>query len=213
MSRIAPRNGDIEIFLATLVPERLRFSVYTLWAGANWRPSMTTSGKKLSFEELFAQKARDIERFLRFRLKNPEDARDLSQEAFLRLLRLDDTDFIQRPDQYLLRIAANLAYEHRLLESKTVRIDLENTDELAGDVNTHPDNTVERERHVADLEKVLETLPANVRCALVWHRRDGLTYQEIAQRLGVSSSMVKKYLQQGVARCRAGMQEITNELN
>ncbi|MEL6302458.1 MAG: RNA polymerase sigma factor [Pseudomonadota bacterium] len=174
---------------------------------------MSENVEKPSVEELFERQSRDIERFLRFRLRNPEDARDLSQEAFLRLLRLDDTAFIQRPDQYLLRIAANLAYEHRLREKKAVNVDLDDTDELAGDSATHPDNTVERERQIARLEDALETLPTNVRNALIWHRRDGLTYQEIAKRLGVSPSMIKKYLQQGVARCRAGMQEVANELN
>ena len=38
--------------------------------------------------------------------------------------------------------------------------------------------------------------------ALILQYRYGLTYQEIADRLGVSSNMVKKYLAQGLGHCR-----------
>jgi RNA polymerase sigma-70 factor (ECF subfamily) len=36
----------------------------------------------------------------------------------------------------------------------------------------------------------------------VLHRRDGLTYDEIAERLNISASMVKKYLSAGIRHCR-----------
>jgi len=52
---------------------------------------------------------------------------------------------------------------------------------------------------------VLEQLPSRWRTALLLQHRYGLTYQEIAERLGVSSNMVKKYLAQGLAHCRRDM--------
>ncbi len=161
--------------------------------------------------ELFQSKSTDVERFLRFRIRNPEDARDLSQEAFLRLLRLDRSEFIRRPDQYLMRIAANLAYEHRLREKSRAAEALGDVPEQRADAADEPEVRFGQQREVQTLEQVLGTLPPNVRAALVWHRRDGLTYREIADKLGVSASMVKKYLQQGIARCRQGMQEVRDE--
>jgi len=161
--------------------------------------------------ELFRSKSTDVERFLRFRIRNPEDARDLSQEAFLRLLRLERSEFIRRPDQYLMRIAANLAYEHRLREKSKAADALDDVPEQSADATDQPEVRLGQQREVQTLERVLETLPPNVQAALVWHRRDGLTYREIADKLGVSTSMVKKYLQQGVARCRQGMREVRDE--
>jgi len=58
---------------------------------------------------------------------------------------------------------------------------------------------------VERLGTVLEQLPSRWRTALILQHRYGLTYQQIAERLGVSSNMVKKYLAQGLAHCRRDM--------
>ena len=42
------------------------------------------------------------------------DARDLAQEAYVRLLRLERKDLIREPRPYLYRIAANILYEYEL---------------------------------------------------------------------------------------------------
>jgi RNA polymerase sigma factor (sigma-70 family) len=52
------------------------------------------------------------------------------------------------------------------------------------------------------LARALERLSPKARAALIWHRRDGKTYDEIGERLGVSRNMVKKYLSQALAHCR-----------
>jgi len=38
--------------------------------------------------------------------------------------------------------------------------------------------------------------------------RDGLSYQEIADRLNVSTNMVKKYLSQALVHCRGRMSRL-----
>lgn len=48
-------------------------------------------------------------------------------------------------------------------------------------------------------------LSPKARACLIWHRRDGLTYREIGARLGISTSMVKKYLCQAMAHCHQYM--------
>ena len=48
-------------------------------------------------------------------------------------------------------------------------------------------------------------LPGRCRDAMVMHYRDNMTYQEIGEKLSVSSHMVKKLVVQGLAKCRLGM--------
>ena len=52
------------------------------------------------------------------------------------------------------------------------------------------------------LERALRLLPPLQQRAVLMHRRDGLTYDEIAQELGCSPGMVRKYLRKGLVRCR-----------
>ena len=129
----------------------------------------------------------------------------------MRILRLKRTEYIRRPEQYLLRIAANLAFEHRLKQRNSlVDVVAEVPEHVPAEELTLEDRLAAQQQ-VDELERVLEGLSPNVQAALIWHRRDGLTYAEIAQRLGVSSNMVKKYLQKGVAHCRAQLQEINDD--
>ncbi len=154
-----------------------------------------------------------IERFLASRIRNPDDARDLAQEAFLRLLRLKDAEYIRQPEAYLFRIAINLAYEHRL-KQKASPIDpyavVEEDDESLATRHTMEDLAELREK-IERLEQALGTMPPNVQAALIYQRRDGMTYGEIAERLDVSSSMVKKYLQTALIRCREYLREWNND--
>jgi DNA-directed RNA polymerase specialized sigma24 family protein len=42
---------------------------------------------------------------------------------------------------------------------------------------------------------------------VILHHRDGMTYAEIGAQIGVSVSMVKKYLQQGLLHCRERLED------
>src|SRR5688572_15644429 len=56
----------------------------------------------------------DLLRFLSRRVRNRSDARDVAQEAYVRLLRLDRQELIRDPQPYVYRLAANLVHEFEL---------------------------------------------------------------------------------------------------
>src|SRR5580692_3695530 len=56
----------------------------------------------------------DLIRFISKRVRTLADARDLAQEAYVRLLRMERKDLIRHPRAYLYRIAANILYEFEL---------------------------------------------------------------------------------------------------
>ena len=141
-------------------------------------------------------------RFLAARLSNEQDAQELAQEAYLRLLRASDSKLIRDPAAYLFRIARNLLHEWytSLPPPQESLDDLELADEGL---------TVEDHAYIAQnmdrLEKALLRLSPKCRAVVLMHRRDGMTYDEIAAALGISSSMVKKHLSRGLAHCRVSM--------
>ena len=141
-----------------------------------------------------------VERYLRSRLANEQDAQDLAQEAYLRLLRVSDPKLICDPVAYLFRIARNLV--HELYTTLPPASDSIDDVELAAAGMT-VEALVESDQQMERLEEVMAHLSPKCRAAIVMHRRDGMTYEEIANELGVSAAMVKKYLSQGLSRCRA----------
>ena len=57
------------------------------------------------------------------------------------------------------------------------------------------------------LDEALHELPGKTRDMLILSRLDGLTHGQIAERLGVSRSLVEKRLVQAVLHCRARIRE------
>ena len=142
-------------------------------------------------------------RFLVTRLRNREDAYDLAQEAYLRLLRRTKAELIQNPEAYLFRIAVNLVYEY-WLKAQT------QPDYIAGSIDPDsvlsdamsPEVVFAHQQRIDALGRLLRVLPPMQQKVILMHRRDGMTYKEIAKTLGISTDMVKKYLSKGLARCR-----------
>ena len=127
----------------------------------------------------------------------------------MRLLRVKDADLIAQPDSYLFRIAINLIYEYRLREEKRrKREQTIGSEEFSDPGATSVEEMASQQERVGRIEGWLEELPPNVRVALIMQRRDGMTYAEIAERLHVSRSMVKKYLKRAVSHCRDRMSEL-----
>lgn len=157
----------------------------------------------------FEQFDKGLQRFLTRRLQSAENAQDLAQEAYLRLLHLDRGEFVRKPQAYLYRIASNLVYEFRLRErNQPVTFDSEAFDQAAEStaepLATEASDRMEIEQQ---LEAILAELPALYRAVLVLRKRDGMSYLEIARSLDISVHTVKKYLARAVAQCRSARWE------
>src|SRR5262245_7634211 len=166
---------------------------------------------KTFVEKLFAEHRRALQKYFYRRIRTKSEAPDLAQEVYVRMLRISDTEAIRNPQLYLYTVASNLAKERAVLERReAVCLDLGADFDVAlvqqrlGEV-TPLESELEANEMTTRLNAALGQLPGRWRTALVLQYRYGLIYQEIADRLGVSSNMVKKYLAQGLGRCRRYM--------
>jgi RNA polymerase sigma factor (sigma-70 family) len=160
--------------------------------------------------ELFRNHNRTLVRFLQSKLQNPQEAREIAQEAYVRLLELERTGAVGFLRAYLFKIASNLAIDR--LRSRQVR---ERVDALGPDAleEVVSDGPVEREVFAADEMRVFWTslteLPEPYRKAFVLHRLDNLSTEEIAVKLGKSNRMVRRYVARALTYCRCRLQGLT----
>lgn len=153
--------------------------------------------------ELAARHGRRLSRFLAARLRNAADIADLAQEVYLRLLRVERHDQIRNPEAYLLTIAGHVVQQHALAIAASPET-VDNMDELIGErmsEETDPAAALHLEQRLAALDRTLSRLSPKARAVFVLQRRDGCTVDEIASRLGISRSMVKKYLAKVLLQC------------
>ena len=158
-------------------------------------------------ERLFAEHRRALQAYFHRRIRAKADAADLAQEVYVRMLRVSDPEAIRNPQLYLYTVASNLVKEHSILDRRQVgRLDIDDAtvQQRLGELPPL-ESQLEASEMARRLGATLEQLPVRWRTALILQYRYGLTYQEIADRLGVSSNMVKKYLAQGLGHCRRHM--------
>lgn len=150
-------------------------------------------GKDL--KRLFLAHRRELQAYLTRRLRDREMAADLTQETFLRFVEQGSRTTIVDDRSYLYRTARNLAIDHvRRIDRH--RTDLETHEGLAGIPEDRPDaeRIVDGRQRLERLRAIVEELPMRTRRVFVLNRVEGLTYEEIATKLGISVSSVQKHL-------------------
>jgi RNA polymerase sigma factor (sigma-70 family) len=158
-------------------------------------------------ERLFAEHGGALRAFLYRRVGLHPDAAELAQEVYLRMLRVPDMAAIRNPEAYLYAVASNLAKEHAHRQprpSAVVDIDDPLVQEQLAELPSIAAE-LDGEKRIERLREVLAQLSPKCRAAVVLQYWHGLSYEEIGQRLGVSTNMVKKYLSQGLMHCRRRM--------
>lgn len=158
-------------------------------------------------ERLFTEHGRALQAFLFRRVRRQPEAADLAQEVYLRMLRVADIEAIRNPESYLLTVASNLVKEHgRRGYGERRAVDV--LDPLIQDqLTTLPafGGDLDHEQRTERLREVLQQLSPKCRAVVVlqyWHHQ---SYREIAQQLGISTNMVKKYLSQALVHFRRRM--------
>lgn len=162
---------------------------------------------KRGLARLFAEQAPVLRGFFVRRGANDE-AEDLVQETWLRLLRAHRSqgEAIGNPEAYLFTVALNLAREQAVRRQRPVQ-SIEEMGEAVALLGSGEsvEDAAERTQRRQRLQSLLGTLPERTRTVLVMQYRDGLSYKQIAERLGVSSHMVKKHVVRGLSHCRQAM--------
>jgi RNA polymerase sigma factor (sigma-70 family) len=152
-----------------------------------------------------------LHRYLARHVRSAEDARDLAQEVYARYLKTAGAG-IREPDRYLFRIAINLVRERRLQrERSAVTFDSTLAEEHASTLVDGGADVYERLTTREQLMRALEKVPENYRRVLLMNKVDGLTFQEIATRLGLSPETVLTYIARATACARGALAEMEND--
>jgi RNA polymerase sigma factor (sigma-70 family) len=132
-------------------------------------------------------------RFLTLRTGSVEDAKEIVQEAYAKMLALDRPGTISFLAGYLWRIAVNLAIDRGRERAqherytRAVLLRAETRDFSA-------EATVEARERLTIVERAIGNLPARCHEAFNLHVLQGLTFDEVSGEMRVSARMAKKYV-------------------
>lgn len=160
-----------------------------------------------SWEEIVLTHSARVYR-LAYRLTgNATDAEDLTQDVFVRVFRSLSTYTPGTFEGWLHRITTNLFLDQARRKQR-IRFDAlpdDAGDRLAGRELSPPD-VYEAEHFDHDVQRALDEMPPDFRAAVVLCDIEGLSYEEIAETLGVKLGTVRSRIHRGRAQLRAALE-------
>jgi RNA polymerase sigma-70 factor (ECF subfamily) len=132
------------------------------------------------------------------RTRNPDDADDLVQDVFYRFARLrEQTIWLERPQAYLRRIASNLLKDRAKTAARhSLALHVAADEEVLPGIDQ--ERALESRDMLRRLEAAMMKLRPKTREIFLAHRIEGLSYSEIALRLGLSVKGVEKQMSKAI---------------
>jgi len=145
----------------------------------------------------------ELLRFSRSRIGNAEDAEDLVQEAFISASRAYSDKPIEELRPLLFTILRNLTRDYlKSGYARSRRMDAEISemgDRLACHRTVTPEQQVMDAQLLAIAQTAIDALKPRQREALMLHRLEGLTHDQVAKRLAVSPRTVRSDIAEALA--------------
>jgi RNA polymerase sigma-70 factor (ECF subfamily) len=176
------------------------------------------AGEKDAFRALVVRYQRKVYAVALGIVKDPDLAWDVAQEAFVRVHRSlgafkGDSAF----STWLFRITTHLAIDAVRKERTSRKDDVDEVQEsdlegggegiLATRLGTDPRHNVLRRELAEKIQEALATLPEKHRTILVLREVEGLSYEELAERLGIHKGTVMSRLFHARKKMQAALRE------
>jgi RNA polymerase sigma-70 factor (ECF subfamily) len=162
-----------------------------------------------AFEDLYRAHLRDVYSYAYYRVGNPHDAEDLTEQTFLQAYRHFDRarrESDGRPLRpWLIRIAHNLASNYYRDRSRRPQTSLENADPIEARHGTEA--IAEGREQLRQVMANLDHLPDDRRDALIMRFALGMDNREIARALGRTDGATKVLIHRAIKQLQEEMRD------
>lgn len=163
------------------------------------------AGDERAFRQLVQRYQRKVYGIAFGVVRNPEDAMDVAQEAFIKVHRyLDRFEGSSSFYTWLYRIVVNLAIDHLRKQGKATTVDYDDArshgensgpDELLpSTMGMDPDRSLMRQEIRKHVNNALECLSPNHRAVILMREVEGLSYTEMAEVMDCSKGTIMSRL-------------------
>jgi RNA polymerase sigma-70 factor (family 1) len=141
------------------------------------------------FREIFQLWYKPIRNFIYYRCGDADVAEDITQDTFAKLWELRSKIQKSTVKAYLYKIAQNTTINH--LKRQQLHFRYKKAPGNDRDFDT-PEKLAEMHQYEEKLQQVIAMLPEGGREVFLMNRLEDLTYNEIAERLGLSVKAIEK---------------------
>lgn len=144
-------------------------------------------------------------RFLTQRTGSVEEAKEIAQDAYVKVLAVDRQGSIASLGSYLWRSALNLMTDRgrrRVVRERFARVVRAEAEQLAPSAET----VVDARQRLERIEQAVGQLPPRCRDAFVLRVVQGLPFDEVGREMGISGRMAKIYVARALATLQASLE-------
>lgn len=152
------------------------------------------------FSALYGDHHRWLNGWLRQRTDCPQNAADLAQDTFVRVLMQREAKELREPRAFLATIARGLLIDH-YRRASLERAYLDALASLPEAEVPSPQTRAEILETLVEIDRLLDGLKPRVREAFLLSQLDGMTYPQIAERMGLSLSSIQQYMTLAFSHC------------
>ena len=168
--------------------------------------ALSNKSQPAELEDIYLQYHEELCRAVikKFSLSHTE-AEDVVQTAFIRYT--ESSAPVLNPRAYLYKTCSNIAIDQ--IRRRDVRnsyarnvaeMEFESVEELG------PQRQLEARQRLGIISRALWAMPGKRRKLLMMSRFDGLSYAEIARRVNLSETVVRKHIAKALAGCQSALQ-------
>jgi len=157
-------------------------------------------------EDLFSEHNKKLIGFLMPRLKSEQLARDIAQEAYVRLLQLDKPDSTSFLQAYLFKIAGNLATDY-VRRKKRYNVYIHDNVLIENSAPAMQERNVIANQQINMVTQAVNELPPKCRKAFLLRKIQGWPSKRIALHLNVSDRMVRLYIVRALEHIQVKLEE------
>lgn len=157
--------------------------------------------EKSDVERLFREHNAALLRFIAAKIGSEQEAREIAQEAYVHLLRLDHPGAISYLQAFLFKTAANLAVDRLRQRGRRLHISsMADVDFAVFELT--PERQLGGEQAMAVLGAAVAELPAKCRQAFLLHRIHEVSIDNIALTMNIGVCMVRRYVARALEHVR-----------
>jgi len=140
------------------------------------------------------------------KLGNPDEAKDIVQDAFVRIAGIKDREEpINDPPAFLRTVVLNLIRDHQRRSNAGHIVELKSGHdplEWAAEDRPPADSVIYHRQRLQAFEQAIASLPTRSREVFILRKLHGKTHDEISAATGLSKAAIEKHLYRAMTTCR-----------
>ena len=168
---------------------------------------MTPEKDRLEIHEVYIRHRTELCRYVMNKVNvSNDEAQDIVQAAFARVIEMDFSE-IKNPRALLYKTSYNIAIDHKRhsgVRQRHIQAVVDTDAKVVEELS--PARIHDGNRQLRIVVEALWGMPKKRRKLLLMNRFDGLSYAEIARRVDLSETVVRKHVTKALIDCQKALQ-------